>query len=414
MFSRSNESDADELIDDITEQLANALRAIKNSCDIKNDINYQFYLDIKNRLFDGSISFAFAAKAVTAFEIDENSQKAKEFSCIKTDLSDILDDYGKRCSDQKDNEKVTTALAQRYLGTEKESAIRQTINKQLAANDDAKVLKDELCILAIHELGKQSGFSCQLINVLQLKENSDTTVPMRNSAKSLAKALNLQLANVLDQILAQNTQQNINRVSIMLREGVHYYALDFNIQLKSCILLDASADTRKMRMHQVIELLNNIDTLIDIETLNGYMSDENIIKKHNLQLDGSRCVYFALDHAFQARQCDGLHENLLKKMLPSSCKNVYKVDWVNAPFVLVKNTQSTQLIKHYIKTNPDSEAEVNTLTNKNSKCYALDHTCQMIQSAVKACLTLTDNEIVDILSKNSCKDTKLSTKVNIK
>jgi esterase/lipase len=93
-----------------------------------------------------------------------------------------------------------------------------------------------------------------------------------------------------------------------------------------------------------------------------------------IQKDFASCSVFCADHAFHMSKIPDLHEqiNAVRTKVPGS-NLTYEVDPMNLPPVLVKNVQSTGMIKNYLQKHPEQGA---TPLNKKEQTlinYAESH-----------------------------------------
>lgn len=404
-----NEEAYEDMVDSITEAISETLQRLKNNEDATRTKNYEFFLTFKGRVFDFSVTLESALQLLEEYPI-ENDKFSNTFTTLRTTLIDKLqaNKHSLKYKSESNSDAITNI--RKFIDGPREKTIA---DKLLILADQLfkeGVNKDNILKLIIALEADKSGLNCPFISILDLpvpeaQQSGAIGAALQNKEdKIIYTATSVALFRKISEMIEANHKRGVSRMQFILREGLHHLALDINISTRSCILLDAACDSRKIRIHQLPKYVDCVDTLYDAEDIHGVKTSPTETRCYKVQMSESGCMTFAFDHVRNAAGIQDLHEALIKSKgnTQPDQNNVIKCDWTDLPPCMVKNAQSTTYIdgciNRYKVNNTAHAEELAKLTNNNTKDYGINQVKQEIVQTVKnTCANKSPAEIDEII-----------------
>lgn len=262
---------------------------------------------------------------------------------------------------------------------------------QIESFDDPKMHRDEMVKLMMHDFSRNFPYNARLIDadpftMLPLSEE-ELLIDSEEQRKIIhSQRENALLFAEIDRVIAEDTSGH-NRIHILVRSGPHYTTLDIDKKNRSCFIVDAADDSRQYRLHEMANFSKLVNKVFYVKSprIPGNTSGETI--KGSLQKDSSSCSVFALEHSFLVAQNPDIHQWLESNSVADSKIGdtmLYSVTWNQLPPEMVKNSQSTTVIRHYMSCNPHTVTPViMKLTGENTLGYGLDVTKKRFNQIIK-------------------------------
>lgn len=406
----------EDLQDDFLDALAGALRKLKNSDEsIESTNHYNFFFNLKNRVFDNVITLETALALMQEFKINSSEFYSSDFTSLKSNLIHMLQARPQNLKYKEDsNQEAVDHLRRTYIDKQHKNTIADKILHQSKSILNSDILKDDFLKLLLALEKQKNNLICDFIIVIDpnVKVKTEGVIGARlsqNTMSDIYLAYSKRVFTLINEALENMQTQGISRMQFILREGTHHYALDIDTDAKSCILMDAAEDGRKQRMHRLPKYVQGIDTLYDAQDMHGVITQEGGCRHYKMQLAPTGCLMFAFDHARNAAKIKDLH-TLIKVRTPNQqpdTNNVIKCDWTDFPPRMLKNSQSTTYLdsvyQKLLKRSNSEASELMQLINNNQKCYGIESVKKEIEDKAKyICQNKSANEIEDLINtKNS-------------
>ncbi|MFT4553379.1 MAG: hypothetical protein ACI9S8_002017 [Chlamydiales bacterium] len=163
----------------------------------------------------------------------------------------------------------------------------------------------------------------------------------------------VEITDFVNQLQANLPEEGSRRIQLLVRSGVHYTALDFEMSSEGlkCFIMDAANDPNCFKVAQELRELG-----ID-EIYLASVKDEKGQESNKLQHDGNSCPVFSMDHIVHSSKMPKLFDDLRVKP-QEFVDGIRHVSWIDMSPSLVKNAQSISFLERYLKKNPGSGSEV--------------------------------------------------------
>lgn len=181
--------------------------------------------------------------------------------------------------------------------------------------------------------------------------------------------------------------------------------LDIDKEKKSCFILDAAGDIRQERFLALSTFIQDIDRVTYVKTENVPHPDDSARTIRTiLQCDSHSCSIFALDHAKQIASLKDIHEQI-KETSSGEEEAIHFIKWTDLPPEMVKNAQSTNVLKWYNENNAECAEKLNALTGNNKKNHGFEEARKNItQEAHKLCDEKSESEIKAMIESTEIKE----------
>lgn len=144
------------------------------------------------------------------------------------------------------------------------------------------------------------------------------------------------------------TAEEVHRFQLLVRNDVHYTALDFELKggILSCCILDAAQDPK---YESLVEKL--LERNVRVFVAGG-------CEEQKIQYDFRSCSIFALDHLTHTTKDSSFFDFLETNSISIAGKGYKIIAWETLPPSLVKNAQSREFFARYFSLNPQYEREI--------------------------------------------------------
>ncbi|KTD61162.1 YopJ family acetyltransferase [Legionella spiritensis] len=310
---------------------------------------------------------------------------------ITTKGYDQVNECFQELSDVKSNPKYQTVFSDDHKKNSQPVIHEPTkikLRGQIGNFDDPKVYRDDMVRLMMHDFSQKIPYNGRLIDadpftMLPLNEEELQMDSEEQRRIAHSRRENALLFAEIDRVIAEDTSGH-NRIQILVRSGPHYTTLDIDKKNRSCFIVDAVDDSSQYRLHQIPDFSKLVDKVFYVKSpmIPSGKSDETM--KGALQKDSSSCSVFALDHSFQVALNPEVHQWLESNAVPGSEQSttLYHVTWNQLPPDMVKNAQSTTVIRHYMDSNPNVATQVMALTGDNKSGHGLVDTKETFKSVI--------------------------------
>ncbi|WP_347252415.1 hypothetical protein [Legionella sp.] len=265
--------------------------------------------------------------------------------------------------------------------------------------------RDELVLLMMHHTSQQQTYNGYLVDANRfsmLPFNSEELLMEKEEREiAHAKRENKLLFTEMDRVIKED-KSGSNRIQIIVKSGPHYTTLDIDKENRSCFIVDAADDSRQYRLHQLADYSDFIDkvTYVKSPTIPSGKIDSPTMKAA-LQKDDCSCAIFASEHSSILAKEPDLHNWLGEKATQVGDKLFY-VTWDQLSPEMVKNSQSTRVINHYIEQNLDQKGKILQLTNNNTSLHGFETTKQrFLQTVNQYCHSYKESELLEKLQQTS-------------
>lgn len=139
---------------------------------------------------------------------------------------------------------------------------------------------------------------------------------------------------------AANLQDSCSRIQLMVRNEVHYTAVDIELSKNevNCCIMDAYGEPKADIIEEILKQAGfKVYTAGIGETL---------------QKDTRSCSLFALDHLMQSSKRPAFFQELKLKAHDDPHRMVSRISWYDFPFNFVKYAQDPSFFKTYAEKNP--------------------------------------------------------------
>lgn len=153
-----------------------------------------------------------------------------------------------------------------------------------------------------------------------------------------AHVVDIQDLSTLLRNLQSNPELNNQRVQILVRNELHYTAVDLNLRHHkfSGFVMDASGDSRRMDVIKCLQNMGVSDIYVaGLENSNG--------SKEKLQFDSFSCPYFSYDHICKSSKDLELFDKL-ERLPHIEVNGIKSLSWSNLPKSLLKYAQRNSLL----------------------------------------------------------------------
>ncbi|KTC99228.1 hypothetical protein [Legionella feeleii] len=290
---------------------------------------------------------------------------------------------------------------------------KNKLKKQITDFSTPSDHRDELVLLMMHDRSQKQSYNGYLVDAnpftIMLPSNQEELLMEKEEGKiAHTRRENKLLFEEIDRVISED-KSGSNRIQIIVKSGPHYTVLDIDKKNRSCLVIDAADDSRQNRFHQMPNFSHLIDKVIYVKSPDipsGKVDPPTI--KGSLQKDSCSCSIFALDHSFiVATFPPDLHERLGSQAKQEG-ERLFSVTWNQLSPEMVKNSQSTTVIKHYIEENPSSKEQILELTQNNTRNYGFEATKQeFLQIVNHYCKTCSDNELQERLRHTTSQSSQL-------
>jgi hypothetical protein len=350
-------------------------------------------LNLKGNFYQKPVNIADLIQAAQRIQIDGNSAAEIKLKKLLSDFVAIqnIDEYKRFIGTPSKSINLKSSLnhsshAATLFGSQ--DVQRRIESEQIDAIKNTSVEKKEMVqlLMVIASPANYNGHLIDFENDISSRIDLDDFAVISDSRERLLAIENKRnkfLAEKIDSLVVAAKAENKDRLSIILKTGGHYTAIDIDIKMNHLVVMDAAQDLRAKRVEEIGGHSNIFKKAnITISQNQGYRVGEEVIRGAPIQKAEAGCSIFALVHSFAMAKENDFHAHVLRSNIKGNENNVNKIDWVHFSPEIVYMSQSTKFIEYYNKLNPRHENVVMKLTNNNKRNEGFERSLQLFKEKI--------------------------------
>lgn len=409
IFSGITTENLEDNRDELSNQLVTCLNSIVRDCKIDKHScsNYSLLREINGMIFS-ELPFATILKRCQNLKLSALRDGFTQMQQCLDDLTEFLISagiqYEASSSERAESPKSPITEFKQTSSPKttptRPATTREKIKFQLQLLDTDKP-KDELVKLLIATEAQEAKINTYFINVNKFFETiSDAEQQLKN------------IFELIDTLIKKNPQ---NRIHIVLRIRRHYTNLDIDPISKSCFIADAASSNKKFILRKMAKYIKSI-TVFDTSNASFMLESNSKNKIGALQKDQVSCWFFSVYMLRVLANIPNLHQSLAKwgvKKTEEDGSVYHMVDWIHFNPDVVKISQTSDFLDHYMTKNPTQKDTLLKLTNQNQLCYGFVESCKLLLKKTTALLEICKDEkleeMVASIDMTSYQDAQVAT-----